>query len=75
MVKVLSHPMSRRCLDSGKSLTWLRWRVQPAYIGESVSSFVLSATGNSPDESAVQHLIQIINHLAELRLNCNLKVK
>jgi hypothetical protein len=57
------------------SETWFRWQARPGHIAEIIKTFVQSATGEALDETASNELIEVIGHLAELRLNCQLTVK
>ena len=55
--------------------TWFRWRAQPGHMAEVIKTFIQSAAGKVLDETQIEQVIQVIGHLAELRLNCQLIVE
>jgi hypothetical protein len=58
-----------------RSGNWLRWQARPGYMTEIVKTRVQLVTGNVLDEAAVNQTVQVVGHLAELRLNYQLTVK
>jgi tetratricopeptide (TPR) repeat protein len=57
------------------SRAWFRWRQPSGHFARLVRVFVKSVTGKEPSDADVDLLMQVISHLAELRLNCRLTVK
>jgi len=55
--------------------TWFRWRAQPGHMAAVIKTFIQSAAGKVLDDAQIEQVIQVIGHLAELRLNCQLIVK
>jgi hypothetical protein len=60
--------------NNGNSRSWFRWQVQSGQVAELMRSYVKSVTGRELQEDDLEHLMQIIGHLAELRANCQLTV-
>lgn len=54
---------------------WFRWQQRSGHVARLVRLFVKSVTGKEPSDADVDQLMQVISHLAELRLNCGLTVK
>lgn len=71
-------PTDERTLDAAREdeepQSWFTWQVQSGHIAKLVRVFVNSATGTILDEIELERLMEIIGHLAELRLNCQLTV-
>jgi hypothetical protein len=76
-LKVSEEVQSNNRMPGGddEARTWFRWQEQPDHFAEVVKMFIQSAVGTVLDEEQLKQLMRVVGRLAELSLNCQLKVQ